>query len=184
MGSRTRVPQRSIVSDWHRMRAPNTGLSAKHVPPDRHFCVHGGDRNGQSVWGTAVRQLLGVAMGEQTSVAGGEDETLDLPCATSLEIPGRTIERYVGLCWGLTVRSVGFSKGITGAVRSLKAGEVAQYTNVVEQARHHALQRLVEHARAQGANAVIGVRFDSSEVGQQLSEIVAYGTAVVIAPAS
>ena len=100
--------------------------------------------------GMAVRQLLGVAMGEQASVAGGEDETLDLPCATSLEIPGRTIERYVGLCWGLTVRSVGFSKGITGAVRSLKAGEVAEYTNVVEQARHHALQRLVEHARAQG----------------------------------
>jgi uncharacterized protein YbjQ (UPF0145 family) len=62
----------------------------------------------------------------------------------------------------------------------VKAGEVQQYTHVVEQARHHALQRLVEHARAQGANAVIGVRFDSSEIGQQLSEIVAYGTAVVI----
>jgi uncharacterized protein YbjQ (UPF0145 family) len=54
----------------------------------------------------------------------------------------------------------------------------------VEQARQHALERLVEHARAQGANAVIGVRFDSSDVGQQLSEIVAYGTAVVIAPDS
>jgi uncharacterized protein YbjQ (UPF0145 family) len=105
-------------------------------------------------------------MSTEPSVAGGEDE------------------RYVGLCWGLTVRSVGISKGITGAVRSLKAGEVEQYTNVVEQARRHALQRLVEHARAQGANAVIGVRFDSSDVGQQLSEIVAYGTAVVIAPAS
>ena len=123
-------------------------------------------------------------MSEQASVAGGKDETLDLPCATSLEIPGRTIERYVGLCWGLTVRSVGISKDITGAVRSLKAGEVEQYTSVVEQARQHALERLVEHARAQGANAVIGVRFDSSDVGQQLSEIVAYGTAVVIAPAS
>jgi uncharacterized protein YbjQ (UPF0145 family) len=75
-------------------------------------------------------------------------------------------------------------EGITGAVRSLKAGEVQQYTHVVEQARHHALQRLVEHARAQGANAVIGVRFDSSEIGQQLSEIVAYGTAVVIVSGS
>ena len=71
-----------------------------------------------------------------------------------------------------------------GAVRSLKAGEVQQYTNVVEQARHHALQRLVDHARAQGANAVIGVRFDSSEIVQQLSEIVAYGTGVLIAPRS
>jgi uncharacterized protein YbjQ (UPF0145 family) len=123
-------------------------------------------------------------MSEQTPAARGQDERLELPCATSLEIPGRTIERYVGRCWGLTVRSVGISKGITGAVRSLKAGEVEQYTNVVEKARQHALQRLVEHARAQGANAVIGVRFDSSDVGQQLSEIVAYGTAVVIAPES
>ena len=123
-------------------------------------------------------------MSEQASVAVGKDEALGLPCATALEIPGRAIERYVGLCWGLTVRSVGLSKGITGAVRSLKAGEVEQYTNVVEQARQHALERLVEHARAQGANAVIGVRFDSSDVGQQLSEIVAYGTAVVIAPDS
>jgi uncharacterized protein YbjQ (UPF0145 family) len=123
-------------------------------------------------------------MSGHASASGGKDETLDLPCATSLEIPGRTIQRYVGLCWGLTVRSVGISKGITGAVRSLKAGEVEQYTNVVEQARRHALERLVEHARAQGANAVIGVRFDSSDVGQQLSEIVAYGTAVVIAPDS
>jgi uncharacterized protein YbjQ (UPF0145 family) len=123
-------------------------------------------------------------MSEPTSVAGDEDQSLDIPCATSLEIPGRTIERYVGLCWGLTVRSVGLAKGLTGAVRSLKAGEVQQYTHVVEQARHHALQRLVDHARAQGANAVIGVRFDSSEIGQQLSEIVAYGTGVVIAPRS
>jgi uncharacterized protein YbjQ (UPF0145 family) len=124
-------------------------------------------------------------MSEPTSATGHEDQSLDIPCSTSLEIPGRAIERYVGLCWGLTVRSVGFAKGITGAVRSLKAaGEVQQYTHVVEQARHHALQRLVEHARAQGANAVIGVRFDSSEIGQQLSEIVAYGTAVVITSGS
>ena len=111
------------------------------------------------------------------------DQSLALPCSTMFEVPGQRIERYVGLCWGLIVRSVGLTKGITGAFRSLKAGEVPQYTEVVDQARHHALQRLVEHAQSMGANAVVGVRFDSSEVGDGLSEIVAYGTAVVVGPA-
>ena len=99
------------------VRAPNARTERHRLSaagrPYRHFCVHGATRRAICV-GLAVRQLLRVAMGEQASVAGGEDETLDLPCATSLEIPGRTIERYVGLCWGLTVRSVGFSKGSRG----------------------------------------------------------------------
>jgi uncharacterized protein YbjQ (UPF0145 family) len=108
------------------------------------------------------------------------DETLALPCSTTFEIPGYKVDRYVGMAWGLIVRSVGFSKGVTGAFRSLKAGEVPQYTDVVNQARKHALERLVENARSLGGNAVIGVRFDSSDVGDGLAEIVAYGTAVVI----
>ena len=60
-----------------------------------------------------------------------------------------------------------------------RAGEVTQYTDVVEEARRHALERLVAHAQELGGNAVIGVRFDSSDVGDGLAEIVAYGTAVV-----
>ena len=92
------------------------------------------------------------------------------------------VERTLGLSWGLIVRSVGLTKGLTGTVRSLKAGEVTQYTNVVDEARRHALDRLVEHARQSGGNAIAGVRFDSSDVGEGLSEILAYGTAVVIVP--
>ena len=66
-------------------------------------------------------------------------------------------------------------------MRSLKAGEVPQFTEVVEQARAHAVERLIAHAQQLGGNAVIGVRFDSSDVGNGLAEIVAYGTAVVVA---
>ena len=106
---------------------------------------------------------------------------LPLPCTTAFDIPGVTIQQTVGLCFGLIVRSVGFAKGFSGGLRSLKAGEVPQYTEVVEEARRHALERLVAHAQELGGNAVIGVRFDSSDVGDGLSEIVAYGTAVVIA---
>lgn len=109
-----------------------------------------------------------------------------IPCTTAFEIPGHVIEKHLGLTWGVLVRSVGFAKGFTGGFKALRAGEVPQYTDVVDQARRDALERLIQHAQALGANAVIGVRFDSSDVGGAdagLSEILAYGSAVVIKPA-
>ena len=93
------------------------------------------------------------------------------------------MERTHGLSWGLIVRSVGLTKGLTGSLRSLRAGEVKEFTNVVDQARHTALERLVAHAEQLGANAVLGVRFDSSDLGNGLAEIVAYGTAATVRPA-
>lgn len=79
----------------------------------------------------------------------------------------------------------GVRQGSTGGFRALKAGEVPEYTDVVDQARRDSLGRLIEHAQSLGANAVIGVRFDSSDVGgadSGLSKILAYGSAVVIRP--
>lgn len=108
------------------------------------------------------------------------DQSLPLPCSTTFDFAGWRVDRQVGLCWGLVVRSVGFVKGFTGSIRSLRAGEVDEYTAVLDEARRHALDRLVEHAKAMGANAIAGVRFDSSEIGNNLSEIIAYGTAVVV----
>jgi len=108
-----------------------------------------------------------------------------IPCTTAFEIPGYEIQKHLGLTWGVLVRSVGFTKGFTGGFRALKAGEVPQYTDLVDQARRDALGRLIAHAQSLGANAVIGVRFDSSDVGGSdagLSEILAYGSAVVITP--
>jgi len=113
-------------------------------------------------------------------VSQAYDQSLPLPCSTTFDFAGWRVDRQVGLCWGLVVRSVGFVKGFTGSIRSLRAGEVDEYTAVLDQARRHALDRLVEHAKAMGANAIAGVRFDSSEIGNNLSEIIAYGTAVVV----
>jgi len=107
-----------------------------------------------------------------------------IPVTTAFEIPGHRIEKNLGLTWGVLVRSVGFAKGFTGGFRALKAGEVPQYTDVVDQARREAIERLIAHAQSLGANAVIGVRFDSSDVAENLAEILAYGTAVVISPTS
>src|SRR5439155_19300928 len=108
------------------------------------------------------------------------DETLPLPCSTTFEFVGHKVDRQIGLCWGLVVRSVGFAKGFTGGLRALRSGEVDEYTEVLEQARRHALDRLVQHAQAMGANAIAGVRFDSTEIGQNMSEILAFATAVWI----
>lgn len=99
---------------------------------------------------------------------------------TALELPGMTIRENLGVCFGLVVRSVGLAKGFTAAFTSMKRGEVHQYTEVLEDSRRHALDRMIANARLMGATAIVAVRFDSTEVGQGLTEILAYGTAVVV----
>jgi uncharacterized protein YbjQ (UPF0145 family) len=93
----------------------------------------------------------------------------------------RTVETK-GQCFGVVVRSRGLGGNIAAGLRSIVGGEISEYTQMIEEARRHAIDRMVENAAAMGANAVIMMRFDSSEIGQTMSEIVAYGTAVVIEP--
>ncbi|MFM8154625.1 MAG: YbjQ family protein [Actinomycetes bacterium] len=100
--------------------------------------------------------------------------------STTFDLPGYRVDQTMGMCWGVLVRSVGFAKGFTGSFKALAAGEVKQYTNVVDEARKEAVERLMEHAKSLGANAVLGVRFDSSDMGNGLAEILAYGTAVKV----
>lgn len=103
-----------------------------------------------------------------------------LVVTTAFELPGYVVERDLGVAFGLVVRSMGFAKSFGAGFSALRQGEVKQYTQLLEDSRRHALDRMVENARLLGANAVVAVRFDSSEMGQQLTEIVAYGTAVVV----
>ncbi len=102
------------------------------------------------------------------------------PITTALTFPGWEVERSLGMAFGVVVRSTGAAKGFTAGFRALAGGEVTQYTKLLEDSRRHALDRMIENARLMGANAVIQFRFDSSEIGQSLTEIVAYGTAVVV----
>ena len=104
--------------------------------------------------------------------------------STTFDLPGYRVDQTMGMCWGVLVRSVGFAKGFTGSFKALAAGEVKQYTDVVDEARKEAVERLMEHAKSLGANAVLGVRFDSSDMGNGLAEILAYGTAVKVSSAS
>ncbi|MCI4366286.1 MAG: heavy metal-binding domain-containing protein [Thermoplasmata archaeon] len=95
-------------------------------------------------------------------------------------VPGYRIVRTFGVTWGLVVRSRGLGRNITAGLRSLAGGEITEYTQLLDQARHQALERLQLHAQGLGANAVISVGFDSSEIGEIMSEIFAFGTAVLV----
>ena len=93
----------------------------------------------------------------------------------------RTVETK-GQTFGLVVRSRGFSGNLIAGLRSLAGGEIHEYTQLLEDTRRQALDRLVKNATLMGGNAVISMRFDSSELAGTMSEIVAYGTAVVVEP--
>jgi len=99
---------------------------------------------------------------------------------TSEHITGHRITETKGQVFGLVVRSRGLGGNIMAGLRSLVGGEIKEYTELLEEARRHAVDRMVENASAMGANAIIMMRFDSSEIGQTMSEIVSYGTAVVV----
>jgi uncharacterized protein YbjQ (UPF0145 family) len=99
---------------------------------------------------------------------------------TSEYVAGYKVAETKGQVFGVVVRSRGIGGNVMAGLRSIVGGEISEYTQMLEEARRHATDRMVQNAQAMGANAVIMMRFDSSEIGQTMSEIVAYGTAVVI----
>ena len=102
--------------------------------------------------------------------------------ATTENIAGYRTQKVLGQAFGVVVRSRGLGGNIIAGLRSIIGGEIHEYTQLLEQARRQAVDRMVTNATAMGANAVVMMRFDSSEIGQAMSEIVAYGTAVVLEP--
>ena len=102
--------------------------------------------------------------------------------STAPFVAGHRVVETKGQAFGLVVRSRGLAGNISASLRSLVGGEIHEYTELLEDTRRQALDRLVANASLMGANAVISMRFDSSELNNSISEIVAYGTAVVLEP--
>jgi uncharacterized protein YbjQ (UPF0145 family) len=102
--------------------------------------------------------------------------------ATTPFVAAHRIVESKGHVYGLVVRSRGLGGNLAAAFRSLGGGEIKEYTELLEDTRRQAIDRMVANATLMGANAVISMRFDSSEIGSTMSEIVAYGTAVVVQP--
>ena len=102
--------------------------------------------------------------------------------ATTPYLSGHRIVEMKGHVFGLVVRSRGLAGNLSAGLRSLVGGEIHEYTELLEDTRRQAMDRMVQNATLMGANAVISMRFDSSELSGSMSEIVAYGTAVVVEP--
>jgi uncharacterized protein YbjQ (UPF0145 family) len=127
-------------------------------------------------------------MVESEDVAGspyrvGAERIEQVIVTTGNEIAGHDIVRYLAIVRGIVVRSTSFRQGFVGAFKSLAGGNIKEYIEVCEAARHDAYQQMVEHAKAVGADAIVGMRYDATEFAQGATEVLAYGTAVRIAPA-
>ena len=103
--------------------------------------------------------------------------------STTNDIPGHRIVRHIGLVRGITVRSRNVLGNIAGGLQSLFGGKLSVFVSLAETARQEAYDHLCEHAAAEGANAVIGTRYDANEIIEGITEVLAYGTAVVVEPA-
>ncbi|HTO40927.1 MAG TPA: heavy metal-binding domain-containing protein [Rhizomicrobium sp.] len=101
---------------------------------------------------------------------------------TTENVAGHVTRKSIGQVFGVVVRSRGIGGNIVASLRSIVGGEIHEYTSLLEETRKQALDRMVRNASLMGANAVVMMRFDSSEIGQSMSEIVAYGTAVIVEP--
>ena len=106
----------------------------------------------------------------------------DMVIVTTPFVSGYHVTRVIGTTFGLIVRSGGLGQNIWAYFRAWGGGEIKVYTQLLEQVRHQALQRLADHAKSLGANAVVSVGFDTSEMSGSMTEVLAYGTAVVVEP--
>ncbi|MDE2838884.1 MAG: YbjQ family protein [Chloroflexota bacterium] len=100
--------------------------------------------------------------------------------ATSDSVPGKRITEVKGLVQGNTIRARNIGRDIVAGLRNIVGGEVTEYTRLMSESREQAIVRMVEQAESMGANAVVGMRFVTSMVMQGASELLAYGTAVVV----
>jgi uncharacterized protein YbjQ (UPF0145 family) len=103
---------------------------------------------------------------------------------TTNDLPGYRVAKHLGVVRGLTVRSRSIVGNIGAAVQIFFGGNITLYTRLAEEARQEAFDRLIEHAQAMGANAVLAMRYDANEIASAVTEVLAYGTAVVVEPAS
>jgi uncharacterized protein YbjQ (UPF0145 family) len=101
---------------------------------------------------------------------------------TTNELEGYRIVRHLGLVRGLTVRSRSVVGNLGAAIQIFFGGNITVYTKLAEQTRQEAFNLLVAHAQEMGANAVIGMRYDANEIAAAVTEVLAYGTAVVVEP--
>ena len=128
-------------------------------------------------------------MADQPQTPAGDDpyrkgfERIEnLIVTTGNDVAGYEIVGYLAIVRGIVVRATSIGKGIVGSFKALGGGNIREFTEVCEAARHDAYQQMMAHAREVGADAIIGMRYDATEFGQGSTEVLAYGTAVKLIP--
>jgi uncharacterized protein YbjQ (UPF0145 family) len=101
---------------------------------------------------------------------------------TSLELPGYTITKNIGIVRGITVRSRSIVGSFIGGLQTILGGNISVYTNLCERARGDAYEIMCNQAMKNGANAIIGLRYDATEIMSGVTEVLCYGTAVIVTP--
>jgi uncharacterized protein YbjQ (UPF0145 family) len=101
---------------------------------------------------------------------------------TGNEVAGYRIVQYLAIVRGITVRAASIGQSFWGSIKSLGGGNIKEFTDVCERARHDAYVQMLEHAKAMGADGIIGMRYDATEFMQGTTEVLAYGTAVRLDP--
>jgi uncharacterized protein YbjQ (UPF0145 family) len=104
--------------------------------------------------------------------------------ATTNDLPGYRIVRHLGVVRGLTVRSRSIVGNLGAAIQILFGGNISVYTKLAEQTRQEAFDILIRNAEAMGANAILAMRYDANEIAAAVTEVLAYGTAVVVEKSS
>jgi uncharacterized protein YbjQ (UPF0145 family) len=110
----------------------------------------------------------------------GAEVTEEIVVTTGNEVEGLRIARYLGIVRGIVVRSPSFGKSFIGAFKQLAGGNIKEYSEVCEAARHEAYKLMLDHARELGAQGIVGMRYDATEFMQGATEVLAYGTAVML----
>ena len=110
----------------------------------------------------------------------GAEVTEEIVVTTGNEFEGHRIAKYLGVVRGIVVRSPSFGKSFIGAFKQLAGGNIKEYSDVCEAARHDAYRHMLDHAQQIGAQAIVGMRYDATEFMQGATEVLAYGTAVTL----
>jgi uncharacterized protein YbjQ (UPF0145 family) len=112
----------------------------------------------------------------------GSERITEIIVTTGNEVAGYEITGYLAIVRGIVVRATSLGKGIVGSFKALGGGNIKEFTDVCEAARHDAYQQMLMHAAEVNADAIIGMRYDATEFSQGSTEVLAYGTAVKLLP--
>lgn len=117
-----------------------------------------------------------------TDLSRSADTLTPARVTTAFYLPGHTTVRSLGVAQGIIVRSRSIVGSFGAALQTIFGGNITLYTSLCEKARQHAFDKMLDDARRLGANAVVAMRYDSTEIGSGVTEVICYGTAVQVAP--